>query len=377
MLKRSWRYMGPVLANAPDEFIRTIVGAVSWWLRAIAKTFEAHETIFLSRCCRVLAVDNPQGVDRDDPVGSAINQPIGQVTDALLSWWYRRSLKDGEGLTPELKPIFTEICDTEIDRFRHGRVLLAAHVIALYRVDGDWARAYLLLLFDWQRSAAEAQTAWEGFLWSPNLYRPLIEAIKRPFLDTAQHYKSLGRHAGQYAALLTFAALDPGDSFTTKELADATRALPDDGLHDAAQTLARAMEGAGEQRADYWMHRVLPYLRLIWPKSRERATQAVSESFAALCVSAQEAFPEALDVLKHWLKPLAHPDYAVHRLHKAGICSQFPEPALDLLNLVIGDQSQWPPSDLGECLQAIQTVAPQLKADGRFERLTAYLRRHG
>lgn len=377
LLKRSWRYMAPILATAPDEVLQTLAHGVSSWLQAIAKTFEGHETLFFVLARRILAQDHQDGVDTDDPVGRAINHPVGHVTEALLRWWYRRSLEDGQGLPEELKPTFTELCDPRIDKFRHGRVLLAAHVIALFRVDGDWATRHLLPLFDWQRSEAEACAAWEGFLWSPRLYRPLMEMLKPAFLDTARHYAALGKHDGQYASLLTFAALDPGDTFTTAELAAATRALPPDGLHDAAQALVRALEGAGDQRADYWINRVIPYLHAIWPKTRDNVSPVIAESLGRLCVAAQDAFPEALTLLRAWLQPPAHPDYLVHRLHEAGLCGKFPEQALDFLGLVIGDQTQWPPSDLGACLDAIRSATPELETDQRFEQLMAYLRQHG
>src|SRR5690606_19756258 len=229
---------------------------------------------------------------------------------------------------------------------------------------------------DWQHSESEARSAWEGFLWSPRLYRPLMEAIKPFFLDTARHYAALGKHDGQYAALLTFAALDPGDTFTTAELGRATRALPSDGLHDAAQALVRALEGAGNQRADYWANRVAPYLRSIWPKTREHTSPNIAESLGRLCVAAQDAFPEAFTMLRAWLQPPAHPGFLVHQLHEADLCRQFPQPSLDFLDLVIGEQAQWPPGDLGACLEQIRNVDPALENDARYERLLAYLRRH-
>jgi hypothetical protein len=172
LLKRSWRYMAPILATAPDEVLQTLAHGASWWLQAIAKTFVGHEANFFTLARRILALDHQDGVDIDDPVGRAINHPVGHITEALLRWWYRRSLEDGQGLPDDIKPTFTELCDTQIDKYRHGRVLLAAHVIALFRVDSEWATQHLLPLFVWQRSEAEAGAAWEGFLWSPRLYRP-------------------------------------------------------------------------------------------------------------------------------------------------------------------------------------------------------------
>jgi hypothetical protein len=90
--------MGPVLANGPNDLLQALADEISWWLQAIAKTFEAHETIFLSLCRRTLALDHQDGVDTDDPVTRAINHPVGHVTEALLRWWSRRSLEDGQGL---------------------------------------------------------------------------------------------------------------------------------------------------------------------------------------------------------------------------------------------------------------------------------------
>lgn len=90
------------------------------------------------------------------------------------------------------------------------------------------------------------------------------------------------------------AALDPGDIFTIAELAAATRALPRDGLHETAQALVRALEGAGDQRTDYWTNRVIPYLRTIWPKTRDNISPAIAKSLGRLCVAAQDAFP------RHW-----------------------------------------------------------------------------
>jgi len=92
-------------------------------------------------------------------------------------------------------------------------------------------------------------------------------------------------------------------------------------------------------------------------------TPVIAETLSRLCVAAGGAFPEALEMLRAWLQPLGHPDTAVRMLHKADLCRTFPEQALDFLSLVIGEQTQWPPSDLSACLEAIRTAAPPLDAD--------------
>jgi hypothetical protein len=377
LVPRAWRYMARVLAGAPNDALEPLTHAVSSWLSSIAKTFVGHEAEFFTLAHRVLALHSRDGTDMDDPVGRAINHPVGRVTEALLDWWYRQSLQDGQGLPVELKPAFTELCDRSIEKYRHGRVLLAAHVIALFRVDREWAVEHLLPHFEWPLSEHEARAAWEGFLWSPRLYRPLMELLKPAFLDTAGHYPALGKHGGQYASLLTFAALDPGDTFTSSELAGAIRALPAEGLQYAANALVNALEGAGNQRADYWTNRVAPYINYLWPKSRDLMSPAIAQVMSRLCVAADDAFPEALETLRAWLKPLAHPDTVVRMLNKSEICVKFPEQALDFLSRVVGEQTQWPPSELHTCLDVIRIAAPELEADIRCEQLRIFLRMRG
>jgi len=376
-LKRSWRYVAPILAKASNELLQELGRDVTWWLRAIAETFEGNEAHFFALARRILMLDHGDCVDADDPVMRAINHPVGHVTEALLRWWYRQSLVDGQGLPVEIKPTFTDLCDTAIDKFRHGRVLLATHVIALFRVDREWSTCYLLPLFDWQRSRAEARNAWEGFMWSPRLYRPLMEMLKPSFLDTAHHYAELDKRHRQYATLLTFAALDPGDMFTNAELAAATRALPLDGLNEAAQALVNAVEGAGDHQADYWANRVQPYFHAVWPKSSAIISPTIAHSLGHLCISAHKVFHKALALLSPWLQAPEYPDDLVYRLHEANLCSRFSEPALEFLNLVISEQTQPLPSELGTCLENIRTAEPALEHDQRFEILMRYWHQDG
>ena len=378
LIEHSWS-MVQVISKAPDDVIQALSHSLGWWLQAQAKIFKGHEDLFFALIRRILELELKNGVhEGDDLVHRAINHPVGLVTEALLRWWYRQELKDAEGLRDEVKPLFTKLCDTGVEKFRHGRVLLAAHAIALFQVDEKWARACLLPLFDWQLSEVEARAAWEGFLWSPRLYQPLLSAIKQPLLETATHYEELGKHAEQYATFLTFAALDPGDTFTTEELAEVTCKLPAEGLQSAVQAVTRALVGAGEQRAEYWSNRVLPYFKSVWPKNRDvMMIPTISELLGGLCVAAREAFPQALEELQYWLQPVEHPFYLVHRLNEAKLCKQFPSDALAFLNAIIDDNAQLLLGELKQCLDDIEKADQALAVDGRFVRLSQVFERYG
>jgi hypothetical protein len=373
---RSWRFLAPLVQTMSNAILQEIVYSVGWWLRAVSKSIDRHETIFLDICRRVLILPHQNGVDTDDPVGRAINHPIGHVTEALLNLWFKRVPSDNDKLPADLEPLFTQLCDTQVEKFRHGRVLLASQLIALFRVDRSWTETHLLPLFDWTTYSAEAKAAWQGFLWSPRLYGPLLIAFKAQFLDTAHHYAQLGDHGEQFVALLTYAALDPVDGYTPEDFQAAISALPQKGLDESAHALARALEGAGEQREDYWKNRIQPFWHHIWPKSRELVSNSIAGSLARLSIAARGEFPSALSAVLDWLKPIEHPDHVVHLLNESGLAGRFPEDSLRLLNAILNDQP-WIPRELGQCLEVISQASPALLQDHHYQRLDEYFRRRG
>ena len=98
------------------------------------KFFSDHRNLFIPLADRILRLDFQDGVVTDEPLMSAINHPVGHITQALLDWWYRDSLKDNQGIPDSLRPILIKLTDTRIDKYRHARVILATHVITLFRV---------------------------------------------------------------------------------------------------------------------------------------------------------------------------------------------------------------------------------------------------
>ena len=250
---------------------------------------------------------------------------------------------------------------------------MGSRLIAFFRVDRPWTEQNLLPLFGWS-NPVEAKAVWEGFLWSPRLYQPLLIAFKPQFLESANHYADLGEHQRQrFAALLTYAALGPTERYTVDEFRSAISALPLAGLEASAQVLSQALKGAADQREDYWRNRIQPFWQQVWPKFRDIATPRIAESLTQLAIAARGEFPAALAVVQGWLQPLEHPDSVVHLLHESSLCKRFPADALLLLNTVIASPP-WPPSELKRCLDDIVQTDPRLAQDLRYVRLSDYMR---
>ena len=200
----------------------------------------------------------------------------------------------------------------------------------------------------------------------------MIESIEHSFLETAEHYDTLGEYGRRYASFLTFTALNRGDAFTETQLKEATGRLPEEGLAYVTNLLLDTLTAAEGQSAKYWKNRIRPYFDSIWPTSNQSENQHVSKNLARLCIAVDEEFPNAFGVLQPWLGPLED-DYGVSsELEKAELSKQFPEEALDLLAHVVGDET-YISDDLATCLREISEACPQLSADHRFARLRDYV----
>lgn len=385
MVGRSSRYAAPLVQTLPNDQLQELAHGVTWWMEAVSKSIDCQEHILLDLFRRVLALPleagpgsrivGMNGGETDDPVGSAFNHPIGHVTKALINFWFRRDPNDSDLLPAEIEPMFTMLCDVQIDRFRHGRVLLGLHLIALFRVDRPWTEHYLLPLFSWSHPI-EARAVWQGFLQSPRLHQPLMIAFKRQFLESANHYADLGEHRQQFAAFLTYAALGPMEGYTLDDFRLAVGEFPQEGLEASAQALYQALEGAADQREDYWRNRAHPFWLKVWPKSREAATPRIARSLARLAIAAGGEFPAALAAVQDWLQTIEYLYEVLHPLHKSGLCLRFPAEALSLLDAVIADQREIP-RELGMCLDEIAQAAPSLERDACYLRLREYSRRRG
>jgi hypothetical protein len=381
--RKSWRYVVPWIGAMPDEVFAQVIHYVARWLDEASKSNLQDVAVFLTLVRRVMHLPleadtgmTSNGEPINQPVTEAINHPIGHVTQSLLNIWERSEPSDGDRLPEWMGQLFTELCDSQVERYRHGRVLLASRLIALFRVDEAWTRANLLPHFSWAINPVEARRAWEGFLWSPRLYRPLLLAFKSEFLDTARYYEDLGEHDEQFAAIFTYAALGPLEGYSAEEFREAFAMFPLKGLQEAAQALSQALEGAGEQREEYWQKRILPFWQHIWPKSRDLVTPQIAESLIRMSIAAGTQFPNVLNAVFDWLVPIEHMHYVIHQLRESGLCTVFPESALRLLAAVVDEQA-WPSSDLLTCLEAIAEKQTNLTERPEYRRLMEYMRRRG
>jgi hypothetical protein len=383
LLARSRRHVVPLVLSMPDETLHDLAHGLGWWLKAVSKSTNDGEAALLQICERLMdlsldsgSAQNDQDARSQQSMTSAINHPMSHVAQTLINLWFTYSPSDNDGLPPGIGRLFALLCDVRIQRFQSARMLLASQLIVFYRVDRRWTEQFLLPRFDWKVGSTEAKDAWVAFLWSPRLHQPLLLALKSQFLEAAYHYAELGELGRQYAAFLTYAALDQLEGYTPEDWRVAMANLPVTGLHESAQALVQALEGAAGRREEYWRNRIRPFWKSVWPKSLDLVTEEISESLAELCIAAGSSFSSALEMVKNWLRPVGRPNELVVRLYESGLCSQFPSAALQMLAAIVGNQ-RFGASKLRNCLEMIVQADLGLASSKDYRRLHEYAIIHG
>jgi hypothetical protein len=85
-------------------------------------------------------------------------------------------------------------------------------------------------------------------------------------------------------------------------------------------------------------------------------------------MAAGNRFPEAIKLLRGWLRPLQRAFSIVYKMNNSTLCNDYPKAALDLLDYLI-DDSTIVLGALQECLQKISNISPELEVNQKFKKL--------
>lgn len=361
---------GQDIAAAPDSFFVETQHSLPWWLRQHAQTVSGRDTLnFIDICRRVVDALKELPLDEtDDVVGQAINHPIGRTIEAIIQNWYSTKPQAGQGLDDPYRGLLQKICSAEFDAYRPGIVLAASNLFSLYSADPGWTRTSLLPRFDWELSSEIAASCWEGYLWVPRIDEQLFREMSSSFAAAAEHYDQLGKHHQQFASLLVWTMMEVADVQEAKVLSKALNLLPPLGLAHAADTLSQAIVQRKETLDDYLVHRVRRVYPGPWPKSAISRSTDEARAIALFCVRTGEQFPTWVRDSRPFLQPFRDIHLVVTELHQSGLCTRFPDSALELLLQFVPDVP-YPADDLSKCLTEIKKKQPKVMRQKRFHRL--------
>ncbi len=375
---RTWQHIAPILVDMPDASFAEALHAIAWWVNRISKNVGEHEEAFFTLVDRIIKTGtNTVEASDDFSLNHAINHPVGHAASSLLNWWFSMELEDEQGLPDELKGRFAEMCTADNQPLWIGSVILAQQIIPLLRVDQAWTKEYLIPVFEWDADVTKAAAMWDSFLHAPRVYLPLLELLKSPFLAVPGHIDVLEEQCQkQYTRFLTYIALGEASVLSSTELKDVFAKLPAEYLNTVAETLFRALQGAGDQQAEYLKNRIIPFMKRFWPSKPEARTPETFRYFAQICAISSGELPAAFECFKDHLGQTDHFGYLLRLLTEGGVASDDPSEVLHILNATIPQQVPYLHDDLEPLLNAIRLASPDLTENPQFVRLSILSQQH-
>lgn len=381
-VKESWSLLIPLIGEMRIATLSLIPQAVSHWLKNASKEINPDlSDLILTVCDKILNLDldthtgvKVNGKLNTDPLSEAINHVVGHITQAIINLWLQTSPTDGELIPNKFSFVFTRLCNVDIERFRHARVLMSTRLITFYRVDQVWTERKLLPLLDW-RNIIEARANWSGFLANPRLYLPLITAFKTNLILCSKFFDELENYKQNYSAFITHITLNLSKVLSNIETKSLFNTLPLEGLEYAAQAILNSFKGHENEGGKYWSLAVSPFLTNYWPKSISNSSSRISEHFVELAILSGNEFPHAIDTIIDWLVPPDSLRRILSKLSKTNNCREFPEVTLNLLDKIVFNQL-WPPQELRYCIDLIVESDKSLLRSHKLVRLMEYYKSH-
>ena len=371
----SWDLLVPLVSDIPSEVLENFSHSVASWLFRNAPSLGTRTDDFFALTGICLRRPSRHLIDADkisDPVTDAVNSTAGIATHALVAWWQKNKLEPNNKLEGRTRDLFTKICTDTSTISHQARVVIAMNAIPLFQADEEWTFENLVPIFDWSLASNETAYIWEGFLAFYKPYKPFLFLIRQPLVATAHHFEELPRWRGRYAELLTVISLEMADLYSQDELTKAIDLLPSEGLNRCLTTISQFLDAADAKRSAFWTNRCKPFFRNVWPKSNGILSEELTIALGRVLFATGPAFPDALDTLRAWLIPIEHGGHPVHGLLNGGFCEEFPSESLELLGLVINEQSRVNPEQLRQCLQKIGAADESLRQSTNYRRLSAH-----
>lgn len=314
---------------------------------------------------------NESDLINNDVMTTALNDPVGLVAQMAISMLFKEQPRDEDGLDRYggIQKILTRISDATAQEFRFGRVMLAFNLVSFFRIDQEWVSQHLLPSFS-NENTHEMLAVWEGFLHSRRAHPQLIMQIKTPLLTIRSLFSQLSNNAQfAYMSLLTHLAFNPQTGLTREDLKAPFQLATPQALALSLQHLINVTNGVDTTDGCWWQEQFMPFWDELWPKDKRVLTWEISDLLGRLMIQAAGwNFPAAITTLQDWFRAGNPYSILVSALRETTLCRQFPNEALEYLNLTV--QSYIANSDeLVGCLNQIKEAAPDLAEDERFKRL--------
>ncbi|OBQ80405.1 hypothetical protein A9K71_06255 [Mesorhizobium sp. WSM3873] len=308
----------------------------------------------------------------------AINGPIGKLVDSLFDTFGDRKFAKDEQLPVNITERLDRALTAVGEGASHAACLLGRRLDWLFYVDPSWVRAVLLPLFKLAEPLSEA--AWSGFLFKGETPQSaeLFDLIKAEFLnliDTRNDLleeDELERQTAQILTIATYWHKHDARYLTNTQCRRALQAMSPSGRASALWTVSQIIS-----QQDAWSSFGKQFFADIWPQEARYQTSSSSETMLRIAERNAERFPEVVQTIADYLRPVDHPDmFIFHQRREAGtdgeripLVKRWPMQVLNVADRIIAREPAQIPHGLAGLLDDIAEHAPNARTTRSWRRL--------
>ncbi|MGG6895875.1 SIR2 family protein [Rhizobium sp. BR 315] len=341
--------IGARLVDLPNSLFDPILYPVSDWLNAVADKLYDHcpDKIgpLWEKCVDAIRRIPPGKGSRNSEhswVDEALNSPVYNLVNTLLSDPALKSMRAGRGLPPSWKAKMDGILAVPGHVRCLALVLLSRRLNFLFHVDRKWTNSAILPAMKDEDAASDA--FFDGFLSQNAAPRPpLFRKMKDSLLFRARTSKSRRSDSSHLAGILTFV--------WSQEIARRRQNLSDIELREVL-----IHGGPGIATGVLWQLRhshqsnvvaadvVLRFFRSVWPLQKALRTEQISARLVDFMLESGALFPRLLPLILPRLTSCNGFDaFGLAEDGEGGLTDSYPAEVLSLLcKLLAGDPSKWP-----------------------------------
>lgn len=359
------------LRGTSNEVLEPMASGLADVLSVVSSTAVADLEIWLQRLWEVLAESPSDGVELTrELLNAAINSAPGKLVECLVRELERKHQACTAPTADELR-LLAKVVSQDGAAGQLGRAILARNVAFLMVLPPDpWRDSFRarLMRCDEEGSALRTIMLEYGRL-TPNV----SVFLKGPVVQGVMESRENERQGAIVASKVLAPALSHfrGDSvswgITLVEIETVLRDGPAAVRSGALRALLPWLERVDPDAASSWRELVGPLLSRIWPKEGKLLDDSTTQGFVDLVAATGEAFPEALDQLRHYILPFDESRGNLYSIKASGVAKTFPRETLDLVWRVCGPPSGRRLFDMADIIDQIVAADPVLETDRRLQ----------
>lgn len=323
-----------------------------------------------------------------------LNNPAGKFYGVFIERC--PSVKDGERPFSQGSEL-REMRDAMYSAPGHAGLVVKYRMLEqsewFFAADPDWAKDHLFVPL--QADSLESLMLW-GAVARRHHFKTILSAIGPQIMERAIDSRLSRDVRRTLAASVVLEALHALNDerqpvFPRPDISQMIRSLDEEVRARVAGVIQKFAEAMSNQNSQKWRpaevifsRSVRPFLQTVWPQEAMLTTPGVARALADLPIACGESFPDAVEAISHFLVP-----FDVWSMHEYGLTCRgegrniglinTPEKGAALLRLIdmtVSEVDGTPvPHDLGDALEQVRDIAPELTESSRYRRLATLARR--